>query len=216
MLSTELARMGVKIGRDAFTELLADHNLLIKRKRSGHRTTDSKHRYYMYPNLIRGVSPTRPNQLWVCDITYIRVGDNFIYLYLITDAYSHKIVAWSLARDLRAVNALKALERALRNLPPELRAALTHHSDRGVQYCCDEYVKLLKKNGIKISMTEKGDPLENAIAERMNGILKSEWIHHTHLDSFAHAKRYIAEIVQTYNEMRPHQAEVIYKTWRGC
>lgn len=205
-LTPALKMMGIEIGRDAFAELLSDNNLLVRRKRSRHRTTFSNHRFFKYPNLIRNFTPTAPNQLWVSDITYIRVGDGFIYLYLITDAYSHKVVGWNLARDLGAANALKALEGALRGLPRATTTSLIHHSDRGVQYCCDEYVAKLNKHGVGISMTENGDPLENAVAERVNGILKTEWIYHQQVGSFAQARSFVAHIIDLYNTERPHQS----------
>ena len=205
-LTPALKMMGIEIGRDAFAELLSDNNLLVRRKRSRHRTTFSNHRFFKYPNLIRNFTPAAPNQLWVSDITYIRVGEGFIYLYLITDAYSHKVVGWNLARDLGAANALKALEGALRGLPKATTTSLIHHSDRGVQYCCDEYVAKLNKRGVAISMTENGDPLENAVAERVNGILKTEWIYHQQFESFAQARSFVARIIDLYNTERPHQS----------
>ena len=162
-----------QIGRDAMFDLLADRGLLItKRKRRGFITTLSKHRFKKYPNIISNFIPVAPNQLWVCDITYIHLTNGFAYLSLITDAYSRKIVGFFLSRDLSTQGPLNALKMALAGNPD--RNGLIHHSDRGVQYCCDAYVKLLQDKKIKISMTENGDPLENAIAERVNGILKQE------------------------------------------
>lgn len=167
----------------------------------------------MYPNLIKNMTLTAPNQLWVSDITYIRVGHAFIYLFLITDAFSHKIIGWSLALDLSAENAIEALKMAIEQLPEETKQllkdkkhTLIHHSDRGSQYCCNEYVKILKKEEIAISMTENGDPLENAIAERVNGILKTEWINDKHLTDFVSAKEFIMRIIYLYNYQRPHQS----------
>ena len=203
-LTPKLCAMNINIGRDAFASLLSENNMLIKRKRSRCRTTFSRHRFYKYPNLIRGLVPTAPNQLWVSDITYVAVGNGFIYLSLITDAYSHKIVGWNLAQDLGAANALKALKGALKALPRGI--APIHHSDRGVQYCCDDYVSELEKYKLPISMTENGDPLENAIAERVNGILKTEWIYDAHFGSFAEAKTYVKRIIGLYNSERPHQS----------
>jgi putative transposase len=196
--------MGIDIGRDAFASLLADNQMLIKRKRSKRKTTFSHHRFYKYPNLIREYTPIRPNQLWVSDITYIEVGYGFIYLSLITDAYSRKIVGWDLSRDLSSAGALRALKMALIALPE--RTSLIHHSDRGVQYCHSGYVKELEKRNILISMTESGDPLENAIAERMNGILKTEWIDKRRLKSWEDAQSYIEKVIGLYNNERPHQS----------
>lgn len=204
-LSQKFDAMGVNIGRDAFASLLSENNMLVRRKRSKRKTTFSRHRFFKYPNLIRDFIPTAPNQLWVSDITYIQVGYGFVYLSLITDAYSHKIVGWNLARDLRAVNALEALKGALRRLPRD-NATLIHHSDRGVQYCYDDYVAVLVKRNIRISMTENGDPLENAIAERVNGILKTEWIYDKHFESFSQAQSYVKQIITLYNTERPHQS----------
>lgn len=191
-----------KIGRDAFFKLLADNNLLVKRrKRRGCITTLSRHRFKKYPNLIKGFIPTAPNQLWVCDITYIHLADGFAYLSLITDAYSHKIVGFYLSKDLSTKGPLAALKIALKDNP--VITNLIHHSDRGVQYCSDQYTKLLLKNNIKISMTENGDPLENAIAERVNGILKQELLEEV-FPSFEEAQKAVAIACSTYNHLRPH------------
>ena len=191
-----------QIGRDAMFNLLAERGLLVsKRKRRGCITTLSKHRFRKYPNIIRDFIPIAPNQLWVSDITYIHLKEGFTYLSLITDAYSRKIVGFYLSRDLSAKGPLKALKMALGNNPE--RDNLIHHSDRGVQYCCDEYVKLLQDNQIKISMTEKGDPLENAIAERVNGILKQELLEEVFPD-YLTAQKEVAIACSTYNHLRPH------------
>jgi putative transposase len=193
------------IGRDKFFDLLRDKNLLVRRKRYRAITTMSSHWLRKYPNLIRGVVATAPHQLWVSDITYLVTAEGFVYLFLITDAYSRKIVGWSLSNNLGAVNAVKALQMALSQLPAEARN-LIHHSDRGVQYCSSKYVKLLNKHGIEISMTENGDPLENAIAERINGILKTEWINEIKLKSLRSAMFQIKGIIGIYNKKRPHSS----------
>lgn len=191
-----------QIGRDAMFNLLAERGMLItKRKRRGCTTTNSKHRFKKYPNIIKGFIPIAPNQLWVSDITYIYLSDDFAYLSLITDAYSHKIVGFYLSEDLSAKGPLKALKMALTGNPDCKN--LIHHSDRGVQYCCDKYVKLLQNNTIKISMTENGDPLENSLAERVNGILKSELLEEVFVD-FKIAQQAIAVACSTYNHLRPH------------
>lgn len=193
-----------KIGRDALFNLMAENGLLIrKRKRKGPKTTNSRHRFHKYPNIVRDFIPTAPNQLWVSDITYIRLPEGFAYLSLLTDAYSRKIVGFSLSKDLSATGPLKALQMALKNNIE--REGLIHHSDRGVQYCCDAYVNLLadKKNNIRISMTENGDPLENAIAERVNGILKAELLEESY-PSFQQAQKGVATACSTYNCLRPH------------
>ncbi len=197
-----LAAHKFQIGRDTMFDLLAQRGMLVtKRKRRGCVTTLSKHRFKKYPNIIRDFIPIAPNQLWVSDITYIHLPNSFAYLSLITDAYSRKIVGFYLSKDLTAKGPLQALRTALRansNI-----AGLIHHSDRGVQYCCDAYVKQLKDKKIKISMTENGDPLENAIAERVNGILKSELLEEV-FASFETAQREVAVACSTYNHLRPH------------
>jgi putative transposase len=191
-----------KIGRDAMFDLLAGRGLLVtKRKRRGPVTTLSKHRFKKYPNIVRDFIPIAPNQLWVSDITYIHLADGFAYLSLITDAYSRKIVGFCLGRDLSSKGPLTALKMALTSNPHI--EGLIHHSDRGVQYCCDEYVKLLQYHEVKISMTEKGDPLENALAERVNGILKQELLEEV-FPGFETAQQEVAIACSTYNHLRPH------------
>jgi len=193
------------IGRDKFFDFLRDKNLLVRRKRFRAITTMSSHWLRKYPNLIREFVPTAPNQLWVSDITYLVTAEGFIYLFLITDAYSRKIVGWSLSNNLGAVNAIKALQMAQSQLPAEVKS-LIHHSDRGVQYCSGKYVKLLNKHGVSISMTENGDPLENAVAERVNGILKTEWINEIKLKSLRSAMFQVNRVIEIYNKMRPHSS----------
>lgn len=164
----------IKLGRDALFDLLREFGMLVKPLKRSHHPTDSFHRFYKYPSLIKGWSPAAPNQLWVSDITYIEVKDGFSYLSVITDAFSHKIVGWHLAKSPTAQASIEALKMALKN--NRSIQNLIHHSDRGSQYCSQEYVSLLKSRGIKISMTEHGDPYENAMAERINGIIKNEYL----------------------------------------
>jgi putative transposase len=191
-----------QIGRDSMFRLLAERGLLVaKRKRRGCITTLSKHRFKKYPNIIRDFIPIAPNQLWVSDITYIHLKEGFAYLSIITDAYSRKIVGFYLSKNLSAKGPLKALKMALDG--NSVCDNLVHHSDRGVQYCCDKYIKLLKNNEVKISMTENGDPLENAIAERVNGILKQELLEEIFVD-FEIAQKEVAIACSTYNHLRPH------------
>ena len=197
-----LSSHGLRIGRDAMFNLLAEKGLLIiRRKRRGFITTLSKHRFKKYPNIIREFIPIAPNQLWVSDITYIHLANSFAYLSLITDAYSRKIVGFYLSKDLSARGPLMALKTALAGNPN--RTELIHHSDRGVQYCCDAYVKLLQDKNIQISMTQNGDPLENAIAERVNGILKQELLEEIFPD-YQIAQKAVAIACSTYNHLRPH------------
>ena len=193
-----------QLGRDAMFDLLRDHRLLVnKRKRSGPTTTFSKHRFRKYPNIIRNFTPIAPNQLWVSDITYLQLNNGFAYLSLVTDAYSRKIVGYCLHKTLSSQGPLRAMKMALLNNPQ--RSELIHHSDLGVQYCCDDYVNLLQSNEIRISMTENGDPLENAIAERVNGILKQELILEP-LASFKIAEEQVIIACSTYNYLRPHNS----------
>lgn len=194
----------IEIGRDAMFDLLATHKLLIrKRKRRVPVTTFSDHWMRKYPNLIIDFIPTAPNQLWVSDITYITLKNDFAYLSLITDAYSRKIVGFYLSETLSADGCIKALKMALKNNPQLGR--LIHHSDRGSQYCCTDYVSILDKHFVKISMTQSGNPLENAIAERVNGILKDELLEKTYIN-YQEAKQAIAAAISIYNYQRPHSS----------
>ena len=194
----------VKMGRDALFDLLAANGLLVKKKRRRFITTFSNHWLRKWPNLIRQMKVTAVNRLWVSDITYFKVAGDYVYISLITDAYSHKIVGYHLAETLETIETIKALRMALKQLPENLTEPLIHHSDRGVQYCSETYVKLLQDNGIAISMTENGDPLENAVAERINGILKSEYLKHYQTNTVQQAKEQLTQAVKLYNEDRPH------------
>ena len=193
----------LSLGRDAFFDFLRRQDLLVRNKRRWAKTTQSHHWLKKYPNLIVDFTPTASGQLWVSDITYVSTNEGFGYLSLITDAYSRKIIGWCLGPNLEAKHTVKALKMALRQLPKESKGVY-HHSDRGVQYCCDDYVKLLKKHKFQISMTENGDPLENPIAERVNGILKNEWLHDLNFETIDQANRTLRGIIQTYNQYRPH------------
>lgn len=181
----------MQVGRDALYSLLERNSLLHHRRRRTTRTTWSNHWMHKYPNLICGIVPSASNQIWVSDITYVETkNEGFVYLHLVTDLYSRRIMGWNLSPTLHAEYTLQALK--------------IHHSDRGCQYCCERYVSLLKEQGIMISMTQSGDPLENSVAERVNGIIKDEWLtHETVIDSDAAIKR-IGEIVNIYNNVRPH------------
>ena len=194
-------------GRDAFLGLLRCHGLMQKPRRT-RSTTNSNHRYHKWKNLIKGFVPTRANQLWVSDITYIELEGGCCYLHLVTDAYSHKIVGWCLADSLSAVFTLKALRMAIGQAGGGDLSGLIHHSDRGVQYCCDLYVEELQRHGILISMTEDYKPTDNGIAERVNGIIKGESIYRqerrfaTYGEALEHIRRFIA----FYNGRRPHMS----------
>ena len=196
---------GENIGRDAFFDLLRRNGMLVRKRRTRAFTTNSYHWLHKYPNLIKEFSAQRSNHLWVSDITYIRTSAGFVYLYLITDAYSRKIVGWHLSETMEAQNALEALYMALSQLPANIKEII-HHSDRGIQYCSSKYVSCLQKHDIKISMTENGDPYENAIAERVNGILKTEWLYDMNLKNLIDAKKAVKQIINIYNSERPHSS----------
>jgi transposase InsO family protein len=205
MLTETLHKHDISIGRDKLFDLLAEYGLLVRRrKRRRVSTTDSNHPYRKYPNLVRELQVLRPNHLWVSDITYISLKDGFCYLSLITDAYSRKIVGYCLHPTLKKEGPVRALAMALATLSEKLQEPLIHHSDRGLQYCCSDYTTLLENRGISISMTEKGDPYENAIAERVNGILKEEFGLYNDFENIEQANDAVTNAVGTYNHYRPH------------
>ena len=207
IISALFKETGCMPGRDAFIEILRKNGLMVHiRRRRRYKTTDSNHHYRKYPNLIKDMVPYRPNQIWVSDITYIETEEGVCYLSLITDAYSHKIVGWSLGPTLETKYPLDALRMALETIDDETASKLIHHSDRGCQYCSDAYVFELKQHGIKISMTQSGDPLENAIAERTNGILKSEWLYKMTIPTREICKIELGRIIDFYNTQRPHMS----------
>jgi putative transposase len=191
------------LGRDSFFEFLREQGLLIRKRRYRARTTYSNHWLHKYPNLIKEFEPEKAHQLWVSDITYIETKEGFGYLNLITDAYSRKIIGWDLGATLEAKHTVKALQMAINQMPRGIKGII-HHSDRGVQYCCSDYVKVLNKNHFQISMTENSDPRENAIAERVNGILKDEWLNQMKLTSLRHATDQLEQIILIYNQNRLH------------
>jgi len=201
-ISQTLAEKGVFIGRDRFFKLLKDNNLLIKRKRKNCVTTDSNHPFMVYWNLLYGADITGPNQVFVSDITYIHVGEKFVYLALVTDYYSRNIVGWYCNDTLESIGAQKALGKALKQLPTGTK--IIHHSDRGCQYCCHAYIKMLK--GHQISMTEQNHCYENSKAERVNGILKQEYGLGEVFKNKADALKAVKEAIYLYNNLRPHQA----------
>ena len=180
-------------------------------------TTNSNHRYHKWKNLIKNYTPLEANRLWVADITYIALANGDVcYLHLITDAYSHMIVGWALAETLKASVSIQALQMAIDQATAvhgsSTLTGLIHHSDRGVQYCCDAYIAKLKEHDITISMTEDYNPTDNAIAERINGILKMEDIYsRKQLRSFEHACDVIPRFISFYNYRRPHMS-IAYKT----
>lgn len=193
------------MGRAALNDLLSTHGMLVRKKKRKPKTTDSNHWYRRYQNLVANHPINAPNQVWVSDITYVSVADAFAYLSLITDAYSRKIIGFYLCDSLEIFGPVQALKMALKTIEGVVEKPI-HHSDRGVQYCCTEYTSMLMAKGLLISMTQKGDPYENAIAERVNGILKTELIIGTNFPNFQKACATIQQSITTYNQLRPHSS----------
>jgi transposase InsO family protein len=207
MLQPFMLEHQIKMGRDALFNLLSANHLLVRKRKRRIQTTNSYHWLRKYPNLIRNMVPTSPNQLWVSDITYwkINTGEH-LYISFITDVYSHKIVGYQVSETMEAIESLYALQMALSGLEAKNQPDLIHHSDRGIQYCSHAYVKLLQDQNIKISMTENGDPLENAVAERINGIIKEEYLETYCIDSLQQARELLDGVVELYNQERPHMS----------
>ena len=203
MLESFLQQQNIVIGRDAFFDLLSKNKLLVRKTKRGVYTTNSRHHFRRYPNIAKDFVPMKAHELWVSDITYIPLKNRFAYLFLITDAYSRKIVGYYVSDDMKVSSAVVALKKALAQKPPE--TIVMHHSDRGIQYCSTEYVKLLQENNAMISMTQSGDPLENAIAERVNGILKTELIS-SYYDNIDQAAMHINRCIIIYNYKRRHSS----------
>jgi putative transposase len=210
LLQPFLLEHQIKIGRDAIFDLLQSNHLLVRRRKRRIFTTQSFHWLKKYPNAIKGIELYRPNQLWVSDITYWKIKTGHVYISFITDAFSHKIVGYQVAETLEAVESLQALKMALQTRDGE-SGNLIHHSDRGIQYCSQEYVQMLASHGIQISMTENGDPRENAIAERVNGILKSEYLEDYQVENYEQSKQMLDFAVHLYNAERPHMS-IDYQT----
>lgn len=194
------------MGRDAFYRFMHEHHLMLPPERRRH-TTNSNHNYHKYKNLAKGMRPTRPNQLWVADITYIDTDEGVVYLHLLTDAFTHEIIGWTLSDSLRAENTVMSLEQAITLMAVFGLSGLTHHSDRGSQYCCNAYIEKLKSINAAISMTEDYKPTDNAIAERINGIIKQEWLYRMKRPmDLQHAREIISGIIDFYNTRRPHMS----------
>jgi len=203
LLVMDLREMGIQIGRDRFFSVLRRRGLLIKRRRRGTpRTTNAIHRFRAYPNLLKGLLPTKAHEAWVSDITYVRTEEGWLYVFLISDVFSRKIVGIAVGGTLEAKWNVHALKMAIKQLPGKARPI--HHSDRGIQYCCDEYVKVMENRGLQISMTEENHCAENAQAERLNGILKQEYGLGETLRTRMHALTAIKDAARLYNERRPH------------
>lgn len=202
VLQNKLISHQISFGRDYLFDLLSEHKLLIRQRKRKAITTDSRHWMRKYSNLVKGLIITRPEQVWVSDITYIRLTNQWGYLSLITDAYSRKIMGYSFRQDLAAEGCINALKMALNNRL--YNESIIHHSDRGSQYCSHNYVDLLLKNNISISMTENGDPYENALAERVNGIIKTEFNLYSSSLGFDQTGYQVSKSIKSYNELRPH------------
>jgi len=202
MLQEGLVENALKIGRDRFFDWLRSNDLLVHPKRRYARTTNSSHRFWIYDNLSTGVTIDQPNRLWVSDITYLKTSEGFCYLALITDAYSRKIVGYDVSDSLELTGCLRALKSALSHAKDTSK--LTHHSDRGFQYCSNVYTKILKNRGIKISMAAKGNCYENALAERVNGILKDEFNLDEVFNTKQQAIKAVRQSIDIYNQHRPH------------
>lgn len=207
-LNDDFRKYGVNIGRDRFFDLLRKNDLLIKKKHRKINTTNSYHHFHKYPNIIKDLKITRVNQVIVTDITYLylRENDSFAYLFLVTDLFSRKILGYDVSPNLSAKSAVKALTMAFKNMS-EVNDCI-HHSDRGIQYCSNLYTELLKKKKIRISMTENSDPLENAVAERINKTVKEEFSDDKQISFsyFKEAKIVISQIIKFYNDERPHRS----------
>jgi transposase InsO family protein len=204
LLEPEMDMHGIKMGRDQLFDLLRFHGLLIRRRKRMVKTTDSHHWLKKYPNLIVDLVLTGAEQLWVSDLTYIRTMEGFSYLSLITDAYSRKIVGYCLYPTLEATGCLEALAMAINERMRIGDFILIHHSDRGIQYCSASYVEMLMNDEIAISMTQSGSPYENALAERVNGIIKNDFFPKIIYQNHSQAKRALQKIIKVYNEKRPH------------
>jgi transposase InsO family protein len=201
-LKDDLKKMKGSIGRDKFFDILRKCGLLVKRRKKYVTTTESWHRFHKYKNKLKGKLLTGPNQAYVSDITYLRTTEGFVYLFLQTDAWSRMITGWSLSESLAIEGAIKALQMTIQQC--KNTEGVIHHSDRGIQYCCNEYVKILTEHKMEISMTEENHCYENAMAERVNGILKEEFLLDEEFADKASALKAVKEAIASYNNRRPH------------
>lgn len=217
LIKEALEQKGLRFGRDKLFDLMRLNGLLIKPRRKYTQTTMSKHWLRKWPNLIKEMPVTRIDQVWVSDITYLKTKEGNCYLNMLTDAYSRKIVGYAVADNMETESMIEALKMATiyrkhKNLPT------IHHSDRGLQYCSKEYVLLTSQNNIQLSMTENGDPYENALAERMNRTIKEEFGMDKTIKNRQQAKQLVEESIFLYNQKRPHLAlnmktpDMVYQT----
>ncbi len=202
LLKSDFNKENIHIGRDQLFKILRSNYLLLPRRHSYFKTTNSRHWMKKYPNIIKEKEPEFSEKIWVADITYLKTKERNYYLHLITDAYSKKIVGYELSDNLQTSSTLKALKQAIKSRI--YKHPLIHHSDRGLQYCSKEYIEVLKKNDILISMTENSDPYENAVAERVNGILKYEFGLIDTFENFKNLSQQIDQSIYYYNNLRPH------------
>jgi len=218
-LKVVLARdYGIDVGRDSLFDIMRNAGLLMRKRMRHRRTTFSGHGMRTYPNLIKEIVPSRPDEIWVTDITYLHVEGRHMYVFLVTDMYSRMVVGWKVADNMRDDNAIEALKMALRGMNPQYKEMpVIHHSDRGSQYCSLDYVKLMKKHSMEISMTEGGNPRENSVAERVNGIIKNEYLYPLQV-SISGLHMRVHRAIHAYNAERPHLSlnmhtpEYVYRT----
>lgn len=194
------------LGRDAFLDVLRENGLMLRKRKRSCRTTDSTHGLPLYPDLVKDLLLHRARQVWVSDITYIWTDEGFCFLSLVSDAYSHEILGWFVGPTLEAIYTLEALKMACRSFDGDKKEELIHHSDRGIQYASLLYTSFLKEEKIRISMTQSGDPKDNAIAERINGILKNEFLNHYQFKNIAQVRQKMEQVVRFYNTQRPHRS----------
>lgn len=224
-MKNEFLNEQIAIGRDKLFEIIGENDLLITKRKKYTKTTNSKHWMRTYPDRSKDISLTHPEQLWVADITYMNTEQQTLYLHLVTDAYSKQIMGYTLSKDLKAESTQKALQMAFRNrMYPD--KPLLHHSDRGLQYCSSIYIDELRAHDCQISMTQDGSPYDNAVAERVNGILKGEFYCDEKFENEKIAQQHIAQSIMIYNTKRPHlscsmltpiqmhqQQNIIVKKW---
>ena len=202
-IKNELIKNDIKMGRDTLFDLLRSYGLLVKKTKRFHITTDSNHFFYKSPNLIKDLEITHAEQILVCDITYIKIDGGHAYLALVTDAYSKKLMGWRLDDNMRVSLVKEALEMAYKNLIYNHKHII-HHSDRGIQYCCPDYSEFAEKRNFILSTTQQYDPYENAVAERINGILKYEFGLINTIKNIEVAQKMIQQAVEIYNNERLH------------
>ena len=201
LIKPELEKQGIKLGRDGLFRYLREQGMLVQPRKSYTKTTNSKHWMRKHPNLLKEYSPKAPEEVFVSDITYVDSEQGVHYLSLVTDAYSRKIMGYELSNEMKATDVVKALEMTIKNR--QYNHDVIHHSDRGLQYCSEIYQSALFKSNIKPSMTDGYDCYQNALAERINGILKQEFLLYK-CRGIEELKLLVDESIQIYNEIRPH------------